>query len=146
MSYSPHRPDWVPPEAGKEFATRIVAGEPVRLQPGRAVRRRAADTPEALASALRAGDRGALARGITLIESRAGAHRAAAETLLNLLTPMAGGAMRVGVTGAPGAGKSTFIDALGVRLCDAGRRVAVLSVDPSSPVTHGSILGDKTRM
>jgi LAO/AO transport system kinase len=81
-----------------------------------------------------------------LIESRAPRHRADADVLLRLLTPRAGGAMRVGITGVPGAGKSTFTDALGVLLCDAGKRLAVLSVDPSSPVTHGSILGDKTRM
>lgn len=110
------------------------------------MKRRSAESAENLAASIRAGDRGALARGITLIESRAATHRATAETLLNLLTPHAGGAMRIGVTGAPGAGKSTFIDALGVQLCTNGRRVAVLSVDPSSPVTHGSILGDKTRM
>ncbi len=140
------RPDWVPAEAGAEFATRIVPGTPARTPDRQPVRRRAADSAVELAAAIRAGDRGALARGITLIESRAAAHRTAAETLLNVLTPHAGGAMRLGVTGAPGAGKSTFIDALGVQLCTSGRRVAVLSVDPSSPVTHGSILGDKTRM
>lgn len=140
------RPDWVPAEAGTEFATRIVPGEPVRAPDRQPVKRRAAESAEALAAGIRAGDRGALARGITLIESRATSHRGPAEALLNLLTPHAGGAMRVGVTGAPGAGKSTFIDALGVLLCSRGRRVAVLSVDPSSPVTHGSILGDKTRM
>jgi LAO/AO transport system kinase len=146
MSQPSQRPDWVPVEGGAGFATRIVPGEAARTPDRHPVRRRAAETPEVLAQAIRSGDRGALARGITLIESRAAAHRAAAEALLNLLTPLAGGAMRVGVTGAPGAGKSTFIDALGVQLCDAGRRVAVLSVDPSSPITRGSILGDKTRM
>ena len=140
------RPDWVPDNAGAEFTTKVVPGTPALIPDRRPVKRRKADDTVMLADALRAGDRGALARGITLIESRAPAHRAAADTLLNLLTPHAGGAMRVGITGAPGAGKSTFIDALGAQLCDAGHRVAVLSVDPSSPITHGSILGDKTRM
>jgi LAO/AO transport system kinase len=140
------RPEWVPAGAGAEFATRIVPGAPIRAPERRPVKRRTADNASELAAAIQSGDRGALARGITLIESRASAHRAVAETLLTLLTPHAGGAMRLGVTGAPGAGKSTFIDALGVQLCTGGRRVAVLSVDPSSPVTHGSILGDKTRM
>ncbi len=140
------RPDWVPAEAGAGFATRVVPGTPAPAPDRRVVKRRAPESAEAIAAALRAGDRGALARGITLIESRAAAHRAKADTLLHLLTPHAGGAKRVGVTGAPGAGKSTFIDALGVQLCAQGRSVAVLSVDPSSPVTHGSILGDKTRM
>lgn len=140
------RPDWVPEDAGAEFTTKVVPGTPALGPDRRVVKRRKADDTPTLAAALRAGDRGALARGITLIESRAPAHRIAADTLLNLLTPHAGGAMRVGITGAPGAGKSTFIDALGTQLCAAGHRVAVLSVDPSSPVTHGSILGDKTRM
>jgi len=140
------RPDWVPANAGAEFATRVVPGTPARAPERRAVKRRAADTVELLVTGIRAGDRGALARGITLIESRAAAHRGAADALLHLLTPDAGGAMRIGITGAPGAGKSTFIDTLGVLLCAQGRRVAVLSVDPSSPVSHGSILGDKTRM
>jgi len=140
------RPDWVPANAGAEFATKVVPGTPAQVPDHRPVKRRKADDAVTLAEAIRVGDRGALARGITLIESRAFTHRTAADTLLNLLTPHAGGAMRVGITGAPGAGKSTFIDALGTQLCVAGRRVAVLSVDPSSPVTHGSILGDKTRM
>ena len=145
---NPHdsRPDWVPPEAGREFTTHVVAGQVMPAPLSTPLRRRPVDKPEVLASAIRAGDRGALARGITLIESHAAAHRVLADELLKILTPQAGGAMRVGITGAPGAGKSTFIDALGVRLCEAGLRVAVLSVDPSSPITHGSILGDKTRM
>jgi LAO/AO transport system kinase len=99
-----------------------------------------------LVNGIRAGERASLARGITLIESRAQAHRHAADQLLNSLMPFSGHAWRVGITGVPGAGKSTFIDSLGTSLCDEGRKVAVLSVDPSSPVTHGSILGDKTRM
>ncbi len=140
------RPDWVPPDAGREFATHVVAGhiEPAAMP--QVVRRRPLDQPATLAAAIRAGDRGALARGITLVESHAPAHRVLADELLRILTPHAGGAMRVGITGAPGAGKSTFIDALGTRLCNSGVRLAVLSVDPSSPITHGSILGDKTRM
>jgi LAO/AO transport system kinase len=141
-----HRPDWVPPAAGAEFATRIVPGTPARSPDRRPIRRRALENMDALVASIRTGDRGALARGITLIESRAPAHRASADALLGALTPLAGGAMRLGITGAPGAGKSTFIDALGTRLCAEGRRVAVLSVDPSSPVSRGSILGDKTRM
>ncbi len=101
---------------------------------------------EGLIAALRAGDRVALGRAITLIESRRPDHRRHAQALLARLLPHAGGAWRVGITGVPGAGKSTLIEALGLRLADAGRRVAVLAVDPSSGVTGGSILGDKTRM
>lgn len=140
------RPEWVPPEAGAGFATRVVSGTPPPAIPPGKARRRGADDVVELAAAVRVGDRGALARGITLIESRAPRHRAAGEELLQVLAPHAGGAVRVGITGPPGAGKSTFIDALGTQLCAAGRKVAVLSVDPSSPITHGSILGDKARM
>ncbi len=140
------RPDWVPVGAGAEFATRVVPGTPVRAPDRRIVKRRGPENPDTLAAAVRAGDRGALARAITLIESRAAGHRAAGDALLSAVLRQAGGAMRIGVTGAPGAGKSTFIDTLGVQLCTAGHRVAVLSVDPSSPVSKGSILGDKTRM
>jgi len=146
MTSPSSRPDWVPPEAGAEFATRVVAGTPARAVPGTQKKRRAPDDVPALAAAIRTGDRGALARGITLIESRAATHRAAADELLRALSPHSGGAVRVGITGPPGAGKSTFIDALGTLLCTAGKKVAVLSVDPSSPITHGSILGDKARM
>ncbi len=92
------------------------------------------------------GSRAALARAVTLLESRRPAHRAAAQELLTELLPRAGGARRVGVSGAPGVGKSTFVEALGTRLTGAGRRVAVLAVDPTSVRTGGSILGDKTRM
>lgn len=139
-------PDWVPPGGGEGFATRVVAGTAsASVPPAAAVRPGLLDVAD-LAQRIVAGERAALARGITLIESRAPAHRAAAAGLLELLTPRSGGAQRVGVTGVPGAGKSTFIEALGMQLCAAGRRVAVLSVDPSSPVSGGSILGDKTRM
>ncbi|MEV4516512.1 methylmalonyl Co-A mutase-associated GTPase MeaB [Dactylosporangium sp. NPDC049525] len=93
-----------------------------------------------------AGRRAAIGRAITLVESTRPDHRARAQELLVALTPHAGKARRVGVTGVPGVGKSTFIDALGVTLTGAGHKVAVLAVDPSSTRTGGSILGDKTRM
>ncbi len=91
-------------------------------------------------------DRGGLARAITLVESERESDRDAAIALLSRAHPHTGGAIRVGVSGPPGAGKSTFIEALGTKLADQGKRVAVLAVDPSSPITGGSILGDKTRM
>jgi LAO/AO transport system kinase len=93
-----------------------------------------------------AGDRGTLSKAITLVESRRADHRELAQQLLVELLPHAGGAHRVGITGVPGVGKSTFIDQLGTTLTESGRRVAVLAVDPSSSRTGGSILGDKTRM
>jgi LAO/AO transport system kinase len=99
-----------------------------------------------LAAAIRGGDRAALARGITLVESRRDADTAAADELLQRLLPHAGQSTRIGITGAPGVGKSTFIETFGLRRCAAGQRIAVLAVDPSSAVTGGSILGDKTRM
>ncbi|MDT5350972.1 MAG: GTPase [Mycobacterium sp.] len=104
------------------------------------------DTVEALAKAVRDGDRAALPRAITLLESTRGDHREQAQQLLLELTPDAGNAHRVGITGVPGVGKSTAIDALGMHLIEQGHRVAVLAVDPSSTRTGGSILGDKTRM
>ena len=100
----------------------------------------------ALADTIRAGDRSALSRAITLVESTRADHRVAAQELLLALTPEAGGAMHVGITGVPGVGKSTAIEALGMYLIERGHRVAVLAVDPSSTRTGGSILGDKTRM
>ena len=93
-----------------------------------------------------AGDRTVLARAITLIESQNPDHRRMAQQLIQELLPSTGGAHRVGVTGVPGVGKSTFIDQLGIDLTAAGHRVAVLAVDPTSSRTGGSILGDKTRM
>ncbi len=100
----------------------------------------------ALAEAIRGGDRAALARAITLIESTRIDHRGQAQELLLQLMPHAGSAMHVGITGVPGVGKSTTIEALGMYLIRQGHRVAVLAVDPSSTRTGGSILGDKTRM
>ena len=101
---------------------------------------------KALARDLRAGHRAALARAITLIESRRSDHQAAARDLVQALLPDTGKAVRVGITGSPGVGKSTTIDALGMYLIEHGHKVAVLAVDPSSARTGGSILGDKTRM
>lgn len=100
----------------------------------------------ALADGVRAGHRSSIARAITLVESRRADHREQAQRLLALLLPDTGGAERIGISGLPGVGKSTFIDQLGVNLIAQGRRVAVLAVDPSSGRTGGSILGDKTRM
>jgi LAO/AO transport system kinase len=102
--------------------------------------------PDPLAAPLLAGDRRALARAITLVESRRPADRGRAEALLGQLLPATGRALRLGISGPPGAGKSTFIEALGQQVLAAGRTIAVLAVDPSSLRSGGSILGDKTRM
>jgi LAO/AO transport system kinase len=100
----------------------------------------------ALATDVRAGSRAALARAITLVESRRADHQAKARELVQQLLPDTGRAIRVGITGSPGVGKSTTIDVLGMYLIQRGHKVAVLAVDPSSARTGGSILGDKTRM
>ncbi|OAG70220.1 ATPase/protein kinase [Corynebacterium ulcerans] len=91
-------------------------------------------------------DRTLMSRAITLLESTAAAHRVLAQELLVKLLPFSGKALRVGITGVPGVGKSTFIEALGMKLITEGHKVAVLAIDPSSTKTRGSILGDKTRM
>jgi LAO/AO transport system kinase len=101
---------------------------------------------DALAAAVRAGDRRALAKGITLVESTRADHQQAAQRLLETLLPHTGHAARIGISGVPGVGKSTFIEAFGLYLIRQGKRVAVLAVDPSSARSGGSILGDKTRM
>jgi GTPase len=99
-----------------------------------------------LAEAVVAGDRRALARSITLVESTRADHREEAAALLDAVLPRTGGAVRVGITGTPGAGKSTFVEELGTRLTKDGHKVAVLAIDPTSRRSGGSILGDKTRM
>ncbi|MCB9945768.1 MAG: methylmalonyl Co-A mutase-associated GTPase MeaB [Geminicoccaceae bacterium] len=101
---------------------------------------------DGLVEAILNGDRAALARAITLVESRRTEHQDRAQNLLERLLPCTGKSRRIGITGVPGAGKSTFIDAFGTMLTSRGHRVAVLAVDPSSSRTGGSILGDKTRM
>ena len=101
---------------------------------------------DTLAARVRDGDRRALARAITLVESGREDHRREANALLERLADPDRQALRIGLSGTPGVGKSTFIEAFGLKLIDAGKRVAVLAVDPSSARTGGSILGDKTRM
>lgn len=103
-------------------------------------------TPEQLAEALIGGNRAMLGRAITLIESNARKDQHAARELVARLLPHAGNAIRLGITGVPGAGKSTFIEAFGSYLCSIGKKVAVLAIDPSSTISRGSVMGDKTRM
>ncbi|HUG23174.1 methylmalonyl Co-A mutase-associated GTPase MeaB [Piscinibacter sp.] len=101
---------------------------------------------DALVERILAAERRAIAKTITLLESTRADHRARADALLNTLLPHTGRAMRLGISGVPGVGKSTFIETLGLALIEQGHRVAVLAIDPSSSVSGGSILGDKTRM
>ena len=107
-------------------------------------------TPEAVQAGLLGGEslvqRRAIAKAITLLESTLADHRAQGDALLTALLPHTGSSLRLGISGVPGVGKSTFIEALGLYLIEQGHRVAVLTIDPSSSVSGGSILGDKTRM
>src|SRR5580658_7322866 len=99
-----------------------------------------------LTASIHAGDRRALARAVTLVESTRADHREEAEALVEALLPATGGATRIGISGPPGAGKSTFIERFGLDGVEGGRRLAVLAVDPGSKRGGGAILGDKTRM
>jgi LAO/AO transport system kinase len=105
-----------------------------------------ARTPADTVAGVRAGDRRVIAKTITLLESRRADHRELGQDVLDALVPFTGGAVRLGVTGPPGVGKSSFIETLGLALIAQGKKLAVLAIDPSSPVSGGSILGDKTRM
>jgi len=149
-------PDWVPENAGSEFAIRIVKGvesgskEPLspsfsKSETKLQVKSKQPGVEELIEGVLK-GDRTLLARTITLIESNSPNHTAKAQQVLKSIWPYSGKSLRIGITGVPGAGKSTLIEVLGVNLINKGHKVAVLAVDPSSTVTKGSILGDKTRM
>ena len=144
-------PAWVPEgsEHDPRFACHVMPGvinaEPPPDGQYKPARRRKLTLDDYERGVL-AADVGILSRAITLVESNHPAHEALAQELLARLLPRTGGSVRVGVTGVPGVGKSTLIESLGCQLCDRGHRVAILAVDPSSSVTGGSILGDKTRM
>lgn len=146
-SYSP---DWTPEDGGDAFAVSVKKGvsknAAVKDVPRKPPARRRNLTVDEYVKGVLAGDTTLLARAITLIESSAPAHYQTARDVLKQLTPHSGKSLRVGITGVPGAGKSTLIEALGGYLIDQGHKVAVLAVDPSSSVTRGSVLGDKTRM
>ncbi len=157
MPAKDRKPEWVPADPMGTFATSIrqgVEGGHDGLQASAGAEhpggipppRRVSLGVEEYVNGVRAGDRVVLARAITLIESNAPAHQELAQEVLQNLLPFTGKAVRAGITGVPGAGKSTFIESLGCFLTASGHRVAVLAVDPSSSVTHGSVLGDKTRM
>jgi len=149
-------PEWAPKDAGKEFTSFVMKGvdgghdgmpgqKTSGSKPQRRRRRPQLSAQDYIDGILE-GNRTILGRAITLIESNNPAHQELAQEVLNPLLPQTGKSVRVGITGVPGAGKSSFIESLGTRLCDQGKKVAVLAVDPSSTLTGGSILGDKTRM
>ncbi len=147
------RPDWQPADAGAEYACSVMPGVPLASGHNAAaalhaapMKAKAALTAEDYARGILAGDRVMLSRAITVIESNAAKHFELGQEIIQKILPHSGKAMRVGITGVPGAGKSTFIEAFGSYLCGEGCKVAVLAVDPSSSLSKGSILGDKTRM
>jgi len=147
MSNERQRTEWTPENAPPgAFHTGVMSGadQPMATRSHR--RKRPELSADDVVAGILAGDRTALARAITMSESRAKAHGEVARTILKRCLPESGRAIRVGITGTPGAGKSTFIERLGKKLCLAGQKVAVLAVDPSSSRTGGSVLGDKTRM
>ena len=142
-------PDWVPAGSADDphFACRVMSG--VMASSARMTRqpvKRRKLTLDDYERGVLAADVGILSRAITLVESNHPAHEAIAQELLTRVLPKTGHSIRVGITGVPGVGKSTLIESLGCQLCESGHRVAILAVDPSSSVTGGSILGDKTRM
>ena len=151
------RPSWVPEEKNPEFACSVMRGIDTTANsitgakeypdaPLRKVPLRKKMTVEQYIDGVAKGDRVTLSKAITLIESNAPKDFDKAQRVLQGLLPRTGKALRIGITGVPGAGKSTFIESFGQMLCHQGYKVAVLAVDPTSSITGGSILGDKTRM
>ena len=145
------KPKWTPDNAGHEFASKVMKGvvgghDGLNKVPSVEHAPRRNIDIDNYAEGVLAGDRSILARAITLVESNAHHHMTSAQELLQRLLPYTGKSIRIGITGVPGAGKSTFIDTFGTYLTSQGYKVAVLAIDPSSSVTRGSILGDKTRM
>jgi len=147
------KPEWSDPSEPENFSTSIKKGEEqegqsIVIEKNIVYRKRESKDPsvEALVEGVLSGNRGQLARAITLVESNAEQHFHKAQELLQKLLSHSGKSIRIGITGVPGAGKSTFIEAFGTFLCDLGLSVAVLAIDPSSSLSGGSILGDKTRM
>ncbi len=147
------KPEWSDPNEPEKFSSIIrkgqeQEGQAASIQKNIRFQKRISREPsvEELYNGVLSGNRGQLARAITLVESNAEQHFHKAQELLQKLLPHSGKSIRIGITGVPGAGKSTFIEAFGTYLCSMGHRVAVLAIDPSSSISGGSILGDKTRM
>ncbi|MDD4277625.1 MAG: methylmalonyl Co-A mutase-associated GTPase MeaB [Candidatus Cloacimonetes bacterium] len=139
------KPDWTPEGAGAEFATSVVSPKESTSSPYQQKRGKIWDL-DTLEKGVRAGNVTHISKAITLVESNSEKHFAAAQELLTRLLPAAGKSIRIGITGVPGVGKSSFIELFGMHLIEQGKKVAVLAIDPSSTLSRGSILGDKTRM
>ena len=143
-----YKPKWTPENAGNEFAVNVVKGVEGNLSTTSNKNPQKTSQPgvDDLVKGVLEGDRNLLARTITLIESNSAKHHEKSAKVLDKLLPYAGNSVRIGISGVPGAGKSTLIESLGLYLLSEGHKIAVLTVDPSSSVSKGSILGDKTRM
>ncbi|MDN3016592.1 methylmalonyl Co-A mutase-associated GTPase MeaB [Paenibacillus sp. BSR1-1] len=147
------RPEWSDPNEPDKFSSiirkgQMQEGQEISIQKNMRFQKRKSSEPsvEELYDGVLSGNRSQLARSITLVESNAEQHFHKAQELLQKLLTHTGKSVRIGITGVPGAGKSTFIEAFGTFLCELGLQVAVLAIDPSSSISGGSILGDKTRM
>ena len=157
MSKKDKLPEWSPQDGGEEFACRLMEGVEgghdgiasyagTKSTPAPANYKRPSFSVDDYVEGVLRDDRAMLGRTITLVESNFHAHMELAQEVLKRLLPDTGNSIRIGITGVPGVGKSTFIEVLGCHLIKQGHKVAVLAVDPSSSITGGSILGDKTRM
>lgn len=149
MGYDTYKPEWIPEDADDKkypgyVMTGVVGTGGAKPKPVTAKKQKL--TAQDYIDGILNGDRVILSRAITVIESNAAKHFALGQEIIQGILPYTGKSFRVGITGVPGAGKSTFIEALGCKLCEQGKKVAVLAVDPSSSLSRGSILGDKTRM
>lgn len=156
--YTNSKPEWAPQEENDKFACSVMSGiegitdttvgniNPLIKNGTLKPKLKTVLSVDDFIKGVSAGERSVLSRAITLVESNNPNHFEKAQRVLQGLLPRTGKALRIGITGVPGAGKSTMIEAFGNMLCDLGHRVAVLAVDPTSSVTRGSILGDKTRM
>ena len=143
-----YKPEWTPDGAGSEFASSVmpgIEGSGVQETAPRPFSRKQMSVEDYVQGVL-SGNRRILAQAITIVESNSEKHFALGQEIIRRILPYTGNSIRVGITGVPGAGKSTFIECFGNMLCDKGRKVAVLAVDPTSSISRGSILGDKTRM
>lgn len=150
-----YNPSWRPDKDDDKFACKVMRGvegghdgmsKEEKVQNNKKIVKYNKLTVDDFVEGILSSNRMILSRAITLIESNAAAHFNMAQEVIQKILPYTGKSTRIGITGVPGAGKSTLIEALGTKLCDNGHKVAVLAVDPSSTVTRGSILGDKTRM
>lgn len=143
-----YKPEWIPEGASNEqYPGFVMTGVDAKdAKPRKTFQKPKQYTAQELIDGILNHDRMLLSKAITIIESNAPKHFELGQEIIRGILPYTGKSIRVGITGVPGAGKSTFIEALGSKLCEQGKNVAVLAVDPSSSITKGSILGDKTRM